>query len=168
MYLQRSALVSASLRNLLLGEMQLNPAVPVTILAPDETGGSQRINLFLYKIEENAFLRNEDFALKPGNSSQLVPTPLSLNLYYLMTPYAVNDAQTGNTTAHEILGEAMRVFYENSVIPQQYLETELQGRARTIPHRVQRARPGGTQPTLDNFRAAVSAFGALPDFDRAD
>jgi hypothetical protein len=117
--------VSASLRNLLLGEMHLNPAVPVTILAPDETGGDQRINLFLYKIEENGFLKNQDWSLKKGNSNQLVPAPLSLNLYYLMTPYAKNDPQTGNTTAHEILGEAMRVFYENTVIPQQYLEADL-------------------------------------------
>lgn len=120
-------LVSSSLRNLLTGQMQLTPAVPVTILAPDETGGTPRINLFLYRIEENAFLKNQDFMLKPGDSSQLVPTPLSLNLYYLMTPYAQNDPQTGNSTAHEILGEAMRVFYENSVIPQQFLETDLQG-----------------------------------------
>jgi len=118
-------LVSSSLRNLLVGEMRLNPAVPVTILAPDEAGGDQRINLFLYKIEENPFLQNQDWSLKPGDSSQLVPAPLSLNLYYLMTPYARNDPQTGNATAHQILGEAMRVFYENSVIPQQYLETDL-------------------------------------------
>ena len=118
-------LVSSSLRNLLVGEMVLNPAVPVTILAPDEAGGAQRVNLFLYKIEENAFLKNQDWSLKPGDSSQLVPAPLSLNLYYLMTPYATNDPQTGNATAHEILGEAMRVFYENSIIPQQYLETDL-------------------------------------------
>jgi hypothetical protein len=116
-------LVSASLRNLLVGEM--NPAVNITILAPDERGGDQRVNLFLYKIEENAFLKNQDWSLKPGNSNQLMPAPLSLNLYYLMTPYAKNDPQTGNVTAHEILGEAMRVFYENSVIPQQYLETDL-------------------------------------------
>jgi hypothetical protein len=118
-------LVSSSLRNLLVGEMRLSPAVPVTILAPDETGGAQRVNLFLYKIDENAFLKNQDWSLKPGDSGQLVPAPLSLTLYYLMTPYAANDPQTGNATAHEILGEAMRVFYENSVIPQQYLETDI-------------------------------------------
>jgi hypothetical protein len=120
-------LVSISLRNLLLGEMQLVPAVPVTVLAPDEPGGDQRINLFLYKVEENSFLRNEDWTVKPGNTSQLVPPPLSLNLYYLMTPYAKNDPQTGNATAHEILGEAMRVFYENSIIPVNFLEPDLQG-----------------------------------------
>ncbi len=118
-------LVSSSLRNLLLGEMQ--PAVPVTILAPDETGVAQRINLFLYKIEENSFLKNEDWMVDPKNSGQLVPPPLSLNLFYLMTSYAQNDPQTGNSTAHEILGEAMRVFYENSVIPNGFLETALKG-----------------------------------------
>jgi hypothetical protein len=118
-------LVSASLRNLLVGEMHLSPAIPVTILAPDEPGGDQRVNLFLYKIEENAFLKNEDWTSKPGNANQLVPPPLSLNLYYLMTPYARNDPQTGNVTAHEILGEAMRVFYENPVIPQDHLEADL-------------------------------------------
>ena len=88
-------------------------------------GGDQRINLFLYKIEENPFLKNEEWTLKPGNSNQLVPPPLSLNLFYLMTPYAKNDPQTGNATAHEILGEAMRVFYENPVIPQNHLEADL-------------------------------------------
>jgi hypothetical protein len=94
-------------------------------MAPDEPGGDQRINLFLYKIEENPFLKNEEWTLKPGNSNQLVPPPLSLNLFYLMTPYAKNDPQTGNATAHEILGEAMRVFYENPVIPQNHLEADL-------------------------------------------
>lgn len=120
-------LVSSSLRNLLLGEMTITPTVPVTILAPDETGGNQRVNLFLYKVEENSFLKNEDWMVKPGDSSQLVPPPLSLNLFYLMTPYATNDAQIGNATAHEILGEAMRAFYENPVIPDKYLEAGLKG-----------------------------------------
>jgi hypothetical protein len=118
-------MVSASLRNLLIGEMKLTPAVNVTILAPDEPGGNRRINLFLYKTEENPFLKNQDWTLKAGNSSQLVPPPLSLYLYYLMTPYAQNDPQIGNAAAHEIMGEAMRVFYENPVIPKDYLEAGL-------------------------------------------
>ena len=120
-------LVSSSLRNLLIGEMTLNPAVPVTILAPDEAGGDQRINLFLYKVEENSFLKNADWTVDPKNTSQLVPPPLSLHLFYLMTPYAKNDPQLGNATAHEILGDAMRVFYENSVIPATFLEPDLKG-----------------------------------------
>lgn len=114
-------MVSESLRNLLVGEMTLTPAVNVTILAPDETGGDRRINLFLYKAQENPSLKNLDWQVKRGEPTRLVPPPLSLNLFYLMTSYAPNDPQTGNSTAHEILGEAMRVFYENPFVPQDYL-----------------------------------------------
>ncbi len=119
-------MVSESLRNLLVGEMVLHPGVDVTILAPDETSGGRRINLFLYKVQENPALKNMDWLVKKGEPTQLVPPPLSLSLFYLMTPYATNDPQTGNATAHEFLGEAMRVFYENPIVPQEYLVDGLQ------------------------------------------
>jgi len=114
-------MVSESLRNLLAGEMALESEVDVTILAPDEAGGNRRINLFLYKVQENPALKNLDWQVKRGDPTQLVPPPLSLNLFYLLTSYAPNQGQTGNSTAHEILGEAMRVFYENPIVPQDYL-----------------------------------------------
>lgn len=117
--------VSESLRNLLLGEMQLTPGVPVTILAPDEGGGPRRINLFLYKVQESAFLRNQDWQVSPHDSGRLVPPPLSLTLYYLMTPYAGNDGTLGNASVHEILGEAMRVLHEHPVVPDEYLAGDL-------------------------------------------
>ena len=118
-------MVSASVRNLLLGEMRLTPPLDVTVLAPDETGSERRINLFLYKLAENPFLKNQDVTVRAGNPNQLVAEPLSLNLFYLMTPYAPNDPQTGNASAHQILGEAMRVFYENPVLPNEYLDNGL-------------------------------------------
>ncbi len=114
-------MVSESLRNLLDGEMTLTPKPGVTILAPDEAGTEPRINLFLYKIQENPVLKNMDWQVKPGSPGQLVPPPLSLNLFYLMTAYKQNDSQTGNALAHEILGDAMRVFYENPIVPGTYL-----------------------------------------------
>jgi hypothetical protein len=125
-------MVSRSLRNLLIGEMTLRPAVNVTILAPDESGSNRRINLFLYKIQENPFLKNMDWQVKPGDPAKLVPPPLSLNLFYLMTPYAPNDTQTGNSADHEILGEAMRVFYENPIGPRDYLVPGLQDTVEQI------------------------------------
>jgi hypothetical protein len=118
-------MVSASLRNLLIGEMRLTPAVDVTVLAPDETAGARRINLFLYKIAENPFLKNQDWTVTPGNPPRLVEAPLSLRLFYLLTPYAPNDPVTGNASAHQILGEAMRVLYENPTVPPAYLESGL-------------------------------------------
>ena len=118
-------MVSASVRNLLRGEMRLTPPLDVTVLAPDETSSERRINLFLYKLAENPFLKNQDVTVRAGNPNQLVAEPLSLNLFYLMTPYAPNDPQTGNASAHQILGEAMRVFYENPVVPKEYLDNGL-------------------------------------------
>jgi hypothetical protein len=124
--------VSTSLRNLLKGEMVLESPEPsessveVTILAPDETTSyDRRINLFLYKIQESAALKNLDWQVKRGEPTQLVPPPLSLTLFYLMTPYAPNLEDTGNATAHAILGEAMRVFAEHPIVPQTYLDREL-------------------------------------------
>jgi hypothetical protein len=122
--------VSESLRSMLVGEMQLTPPVPVTILAPDEPGGGdRRINLFLYKVQENPFLRNQEWQVSPVDSSQLKPPPLSLNLYYLMTPYAQSDDNLGNVSIHEILGEGMRVFFEYPIVPDEYLAGDL-GEAR--------------------------------------
>jgi hypothetical protein len=118
-------MVNESLRNLLLGEMTLVIAVPITILAPDETDGDRRINLFLYKIQENSTLKNLDWQVKKNDPNHLIPPPLSLNLFYLMTAYAPNDQQLGNGNAHQILGEAMRVFYENSIVSQNFLVTGL-------------------------------------------
>jgi len=118
-------MVSASLRNLLVGELDLGMTVDVTVLAPDEQGGDRRVNLFLYRVQENAYLKNAEPRVRPGPPPQLVPPPLSLDLFYLVTCYAPNDALTGNTTAHQILGETMRVFHENAVLPRDYLEAGL-------------------------------------------
>ncbi|MFJ4245041.1 DUF4255 domain-containing protein [Streptomyces iakyrus] len=118
-------MVSATLRNLLVGEMRLNPPVDVTILAPDEQGSGRRINLFLYKVRENPFLKNQDWTLQSGPPDRLADAPLSLNLFYLLTPHAPNDDVSGNTAAHQILGEAMRVLHENPVVPRDHLDVGL-------------------------------------------
>lgn len=118
-------MVGESLKTLLEEEMSVTPAAPVTLLAPDETGASRRINLFLYRVQENAFFKNKDWEVSSSNPGRIRPPPLSLNLYYLLTPYAQNDPQTGNTSAHEILGEAMRVLHENPAIPGEHLDPGL-------------------------------------------
>ena len=88
--------------------------------------------MFLYRILENPALKNADWQVKRGEPSRIVPPPLSLNLYYLMTPYAQNDQLTGNATAHEMLGEAMRVFHEHAIVPQNALVQGLHDAAEQI------------------------------------
>lgn len=119
-------MVSKSLRNLLAAKLlEMGLSIDVTVLSPDEPSTDMRLNLFLYRVQENSALKNMDWQLKPEDPTQLIPPPLSLNLFYLMTPYAPNDSLTGNSTAHEILGAAMRVFHEHPVIPQDFLEDEI-------------------------------------------
>lgn len=118
--------VGESLQRLLEGKMKIS-GTEATLLSPDESGGGKRVNLFLYKVQENPLLKNMDWQVKRGAPHQLTPPPLSLNLFYLLTAYATTDNQAGDSTAHAILGDAMRVLHENSIIPQQYLDPDLQG-----------------------------------------
>jgi hypothetical protein len=114
-------MVSESLQDMLVSEWTLRPELTVTMLSPDEAAADRRVNLFLYRVSENPYLKNLDWQVRPGSGDKLVPPPLSLNLFYLLTAYAPNDARTGNATAQEMLGEAMRVLYENPVLPERHL-----------------------------------------------
>ena len=130
-------MVSESLRTLLFEEFKVSENVSgdvhVTVLAPDETSSeAPRVNLFLYRVQENSHLKNLDWRVKPGEPGRLLPPPLSLNLFYLMTAYATNDNLVGNGTAHAILGDAMRIFYENPVVPDAYLADGLKGATERI------------------------------------
>lgn len=110
-------MVGESLKRLLDNEMSLSSTVNTTILAPDESAAAGRVNLFLYKIKESPYQRNMDWRVSESDPGRISPPPLTLNLYYLMTAYALNDDQNGNINAHAILGEAMRVLHQNPVIP---------------------------------------------------
>lgn len=117
-------LVSESLKNLL--EAEMSPATKVTLLSPVETSSHQkRVNLFLYRVVPNPHLYNRDFQPKPGAPNVLLHPPLALNLFYLLTPFAQLDPETGDANAHAVMGEAMRVLHENSIVPQSALEPPL-------------------------------------------
>jgi Pvc16 N-terminal domain/IPT/TIG domain len=124
-------LVSATLRQLLAEKMRVAD-VDVTVLAPDEPGSTRRVNLFLYRVEENEYLANQDATVVPGYPARLKPTPLSLNLRYMLTAYASNDAQTGNSAAHAILGDAIRVLWQYAIVPERYLAPGLGGAREQI------------------------------------
>jgi hypothetical protein len=127
-------LVSESLKSLL--EAEMSPTAKVTLLSPVDTSSQQkRINLFLYRVAPNPHLNNRGFQPKAGAPDRIVAPPLSLNLFYLMTPYAQLDSETGQADAHGLMAEAMRVLHENAVVPQQYLENGLtQGQVRVTLH----------------------------------
>lgn len=94
----------------------------VSLVSPaDETidPASPKINLYLFRIEENAFANNSDFT--PVETEVFRYPPLALDLFYVLTPYAEEQDQ-----AHRVLGEAMRVLYDNAIIPSASLTGSLE------------------------------------------
>src|SRR5262245_38634577 len=104
--------VTLSLKNLLRNEQTLDKKFDVkTDFPADETinDGTLKINLYLFRIEENSFAKNRDW--QAVSNETLHKIPLSLNLFYVLTPYA-KEQEDG----HLILGEAMRILYDNAIL----------------------------------------------------
>jgi hypothetical protein len=93
-----------------------NPAVDGTAngaAAPQHP----RLNIFLYRVTENANLKNQE-PPGVGDRGAYGHPPLSLNLHYLLTAYGTtNDRdQPNETLAHFVLGSAMRVLHDFPVV----------------------------------------------------
>ena len=120
--------VSATLQRLLRDRMELlsdGTSVKVTVSTPGpEQGNGQaveapRVNLFLYKVSENAALKNQEIPGQ-GHPGSYGHPPLSLDLHYLLTAYGANaeaEVEVGNETlAQYLLGSAMRVLHDYPVL----------------------------------------------------
>jgi hypothetical protein len=124
------AAVSSSIRNLLDAEMELQASVSIAAPDVDVTGiTGKRVNLFLYKVEENAALKNMDLPGR-GHPGAYGRPPLSLDLHYLMTAYG-GDAEEELET-QQLLGDAMRVLHSHSVILGANLDTAIRNEIEHI------------------------------------
>lgn len=122
--------VSATLQKLLKDRMELPPKVTstdfqVTISTPrsekeqEQSPEKPRVNLFLYRVTENGFLKNQEIPGQ-GHPAAYGKPPLSLDLHYLLTAYGATAESAGNFVnemrAHYLMGSAMRVLHEYPVI----------------------------------------------------
>lgn len=94
----------------------------VTLDSPaDLKGGAgsfEKINLYLYQALEHAYTKNvPPIATDEGT---LQYPPLTLRLYYLLTPYASDPI-----SAHKVLGHAMRTFHDNALVGPEKLSDAL-------------------------------------------
>ena len=114
--------VTRTLEAMLTSE-QLSPPFDVSLISPAEEDPTKltkpTVNLFLFRVTENPFAKNQDWAAV--GASELSRPPLALNLFYVLTPFAKDKVDE-----YSVLGEAMRVFYENSIIPDGLLKGSLE------------------------------------------
>jgi hypothetical protein len=125
--------VSSTLRNLLRD--RLEDPVSVTIAPPDvQVNGAtgRRVNLYLYLVTENGFLRNQEIPGQ-GHPADYGRPPLSLNLHYLMTAFgSADNAADSDLEAQQILGDAMRVFHDFPIVTEDLHQGDILANPRIL------------------------------------
>jgi hypothetical protein len=101
------------------------PPAQIALLSPAQANASGvRLSLFLYSIAPAAEFRNE--LEIPGNTSDDEAVSLPLNLYYLLTAFSPPQDPTNQTLdSHLLLGQAMRVFFDNGILTGSQLRGDL-------------------------------------------
>jgi hypothetical protein len=105
--------VTQTLEELLVAHQRPHGLFEVSLLSPAEetveAGMTPRVNLYLYQVLENRTAKNQDWSAV-GSGALRYP-PLTLDLNYVLTPYADN-----RVDEHRVLGEAMRVLYDHALL----------------------------------------------------
>jgi len=129
--------VSATLQTLLSDRIELPLAEFPAVTTVDVTVGSPpppdsaavpnaeppSLNLFLYRVSENGYLKNQEIPGR-GSPGAYGRPPLSLELHYLLTAYgttAVKNLPNDAKLAHYLFGNAMRVLHDFPVVAEPLL-----------------------------------------------
>jgi len=83
----------------------------ITLESPAEmqTDSNKKLSLYLYRIVENQFLKNQEI---PNNDPKKIESnPLAIDLFYLITP-----ATNLREQDHILLGKVMQVFHDHAVV----------------------------------------------------
>lgn len=75
----------------------------------DISSTTPHVGLYLYRVEQNAFVANLDWQV--SGTVQLIAPPFGLNLHYLITPYGPDELEIQQT-----LGEVMLAFHQRPII----------------------------------------------------
>jgi hypothetical protein len=103
----------------------------IALVSPDDVGADSdvRLSLFLYDVSANPVLKNQqDVPLESGGRKE---TPLALDLRYVLTAFPAQTGGDDTATSldqQRILGLAMQVFYDNSILGPDQLPASLADR----------------------------------------
>jgi hypothetical protein len=93
-------------------------------LSSPKSASPKRLTLFLYKVIENAYLKNAESSTQTTDLNGRVieqQAPLTVDLYYLLTAHS--HGANGMFEAHKALSRAMRVLYDNGILRGSLLHT---------------------------------------------
>jgi len=83
----------------------------ITLSSPaeQEAGNSKKLSLYLYRVIENQFLKNQE--IQNNDPKKIESIPLALDLFYIITP-----ASEDRKKDHILLGKVMQVFFDNAIV----------------------------------------------------
>jgi hypothetical protein len=109
------AVASEGLRRILWNSISADPVTQplvgtddaIVFLNPTATAqdSARRLSLWLYHVSEDEHVKNTPAVRLADGTSRM--TPLALDLYYLLTPFA-----TSGEADHLLLGKAMQTFHD--------------------------------------------------------
>jgi hypothetical protein len=112
----------------LLGEQMPDIKDSIMLISPGEieTTDNVLLSMFLYQINENVYMKNQNVRMSESTQWQKYP-PLQLDLYYILTshPSGIPDKTERTKQQHSILGRAMQVLYDNSIMKGELLKGTL-------------------------------------------
>jgi hypothetical protein len=113
------AVASEGLRRLLWNSFSVDPITKplvgtedaIVFLNPTDTAqdSARRLSLWLYHVSEDEHVKNTPSVRLSDGSFRM--TPLALDLYYLLTPFA-----TSGEADHLLLGKAMLTFHDTAIV----------------------------------------------------
>ncbi len=80
----------------------------------------KKLSLYLFRVSENAFVKNQE--MKKVGTNQLQYPAFPLDLFYMLTP-KTDDREDD----HVLLGKIMQIFYDNAIIRGADLQGDLAG-----------------------------------------
>lgn len=109
-------------------EINIEPK-EIQLLSPSDAAGKDvRLALYLYSVIETPSLKNEPMQFV--NSREARRPPLTLDLYFMLTCYpklGEGDFDKRSQEDRQVLGRAMRVFYDNGILKGSLLQGDLAG-----------------------------------------
>jgi hypothetical protein len=114
-------LLRDNLQDLIPRRQSIVMASPGEIEANDDV----RLSLFLYQVLENIHLKNQEMQIR--NPTTLTFPPIVLDLYYMFTSYpsGIQDITERTREEHSILGRAIQIINDNSVLAGSVLKGDL-------------------------------------------
>lgn len=103
----------------------LDSEAQIVLSSPEELGEQLKLSIFLYRIEEDTYIRSPGWEEIEGNADPIARfrgPAMNLRLFYMITPHAKQDEIN-----HIIIGRVLQIFNDNPILKAPFPQGSLSG-----------------------------------------